>query len=121
VKWPQREVAGIWSTAALSADGTVLYFGANRGGIYALNTADGSLRWQFEILGSVYSSPVLDSEGRLYTGSTLGRVLALTAADGEMVFAYDATAPVWTAPAIRADGSLVVADTKGRVMLLGAD
>jgi outer membrane protein assembly factor BamB len=124
LKWlyeAEREVAGIWSTAALSADGSTLYFGANKGGIYALDAADGSLRWRFDIYGSVYSSPALDSAGILYTGSTLGHVFALNSADGELVFDYDAAAPVWTAPAIRSDGSLVVGDTTGRIMLLGAE
>jgi outer membrane protein assembly factor BamB len=123
LKWlyeAEREVAGIWSTAALSADGNTLYFGANKGGIYALNRADGSVRWRFDIPGAVYSSPTLDSQGRLYTGSTIGHVFALDSAGGQPLFDFDAEAPVWTAPAIRPDGSLVVGDTKGRVMLLGA-
>jgi outer membrane protein assembly factor BamB len=115
----QREIAGIWSTAALSADASTLYFGANRGGIYAVNRLDGSLRWRFPIVGSVYSSPALDAAGTLYTGSTVGHVMALEGATGRLIFDYDAGAPVWTAPAIRPDGSLVVADRKGRVMLLG--
>jgi outer membrane protein assembly factor BamB len=123
MKWlyeAEREVAGIWSTAALGADGNTLYFGANKGGIYALNRADGSVRWQFNIPGAVYNSPTLDSQGRLYTGSTIGHVFALDSARGQSIFDLDAGAPVWTAPAIRPDGSLVVGDTKGRVMLLGA-
>ena len=40
----EREIGGIWSTAALSADNRTLYFGANKGGLYALNRVDGSLR-----------------------------------------------------------------------------
>jgi outer membrane protein assembly factor BamB len=123
LKWlyeTEREVAGIWSTAALSADESTLFFGANRGGIYALDSRNGSLRWQFAMPGSVYSSPTLDSRGTLYTGSTIRLVLALNSATGAPIFEYQAEAPVWTAPAIRPDGSLVVADTAGRVMVLGA-
>jgi outer membrane protein assembly factor BamB len=117
----EREIAGIWSTAALSADNSTLYFGANKGGIYAVNRQDGTLRWQFPINGSVYSSPALDAAGTLYTASTLGHVVALDSASGRVIFDYDAHAPIWTAPAIRPDGSLVVADRTGRVMLLGND
>jgi len=115
----EREIAGIWSTAALSPDGNLLYFGANRGGLYALNRHDGSLRWQFPIVGSVYSSPAVDATGVVYTGSTVGHVFALDGQTGHLLFDYDAQAPIWTAPAIRPDGSLLVADRKGRVMLLG--
>jgi outer membrane protein assembly factor BamB len=115
----QREIAGIWSTAALSADNGTLYFGGNKGGIYALNRIDGSLRWQYPIVGSIYSSPALDATDTLYTGSTVGHVLAIDGASGQLIFDYDAHAPIWTAPAIRPDGSIVVADRNGRVLLLG--
>jgi len=115
----QREIAGIWTTAALSADNSTLYFGANKGGIYALNRIDGSLRWQYPIVGSVYSSPALDATDTLYTASTVGHVFALEGATGRLIFDYDARAPIWTVPAIRPDGSLVIADRLGRVMLLG--
>jgi outer membrane protein assembly factor BamB len=115
----EREVAGIWSTAALSADGSLLYFGANKGGIYALNRQDGSLQWRFGMPGSVYNSPALDVDGVVYTGSTIGRVFGIDGATGQGVFDFDARAAVWTAPAIRPDGSLVVADRSGRVLVLG--
>ena len=115
----EREIGGIWSTAALSADNRTLYFGANKGGMYALNRVDGSLRWQHRVIGSIYSSPTLDATGAVYTGTTIGHVLALDGASGDTIFDYDAHAPIWTVPAIRPDGSLVIADRLGRVMLLG--
>jgi outer membrane protein assembly factor BamB len=115
----EPEIAGIWSTAALSSDNSTLYFGANKGGIYALNRSDGSLRWQYPIVGSIYSSPALDATGTVYTGSTVGHVFALNGADGHLLFDYDAQAPIWTAPALRPDGSILIADRNGRVMLLG--
>ncbi len=115
----EREIAGIWSTAALSADSSTLYFGANKGGVYALNRVDGSLRWQFPLVGSVYSSPAMDATDTLYTASTVGHVFALDGNTGHLIFDYDAHAPIWTVPAIRPDGSLLIADRLGRVMLLG--
>src|SRR5205085_8381416 len=120
-KWlfeAERELAGIWTTAALSADASTLYFGANKGGLYALNTGDGSLKWQFNIVGSIYSSPALDAAGTLYTGSTVGHVFALAAASGERYADLDMSAPVWTAPSIRPDGSVVVGDRNGRIIVL---
>ena len=114
----ERELAGIWSTAALSADGRSAYFGANKGGIYALDTSTGKQRWRFNIYGSVYSSPGLDAEGVLYTGSTVGHIFALDSASGQPVFDYNAGQEVWSDPSLRPDGSLVMADRKGRVMLL---
>jgi outer membrane protein assembly factor BamB len=116
----ERELAGIWAGPVLSADSSMLYFGANKGGIYALNRADGALRWRFDVYGSIYGSPALDSGGTLYTGSSVGHVYAIDTGNGEQVFDYDVGQMVWSAPAIRPDGSLVVADRTGRVLVLAA-
>jgi len=121
-KWmfeAERELAGIWATACLSPDASVLYFGANRGGIYALNTRDGSQKWNFPVFGSVYSSAALDARGTLYTGSTVGTVYAIDSASGEKVADFSAGKPVWTAPSIRPDGTIAVVDRNGRVLVLG--
>jgi outer membrane protein assembly factor BamB len=120
-KWlyeAERELAGIWTTAALSADASTLYFGANKGGIYALNTRDGSLKWQFNVVGSIFSSAALDAAGNLYTGSTVGHVFALNAASGERTTDLDVGAPVWSAPSVRPDGSVVFGDRNGRIIVL---
>jgi outer membrane protein assembly factor BamB len=115
----EREIAGIWSTPALGADGQSLYFGANKGGVYAVDRQTGALEWRFQIVGSVYSSVALGTNGVLYTGSTVGHVFALDAGTGRVVADFDAGVPVWSAPAIRPDGTILVADRKGRVMILG--
>jgi outer membrane protein assembly factor BamB len=122
MKWlfeAEREVGGIWSSAVLSPDSSTLYFGANKGGIYAVSAANGSLIRRFDIFGSIFTSPVLDSRGTLYTGSTVGLLFALDAGTGQRVFDFDAGSPIWSTPSIRPDGSLVTADTRGRVLLLG--
>jgi outer membrane protein assembly factor BamB len=124
LKWmfeAECEVAGIWSSAALSDDGQTLYFGANKGGIYALRTADGTLAWQYPILGSVYSSLTLDRNGVLYTGSTAGHLIAIDSGTSEKIWDYtnpDAVA-VRTAPALRSDGTLLIGDTRGFIRLIG--
>ena len=120
-KWvfeAERELAGIWTTAALSSDASTLYFGANKGGMYALNTRDGSRKWQLPIVGSIFSSAALDAAGMLYTGSTVGHVFVITSTDGQTAFDYSAGAPVWTAPSIRPDGTVVVGDRNGRILVL---
>ena len=121
-KWlyeAERELAGIWTTAALSADSSTLYFGANKGGIYALTARDGSLKWKFPIFASIYSSPALDARGTLYTASTVGHVFSIDTANGSQLGDYDAVQAVWTAPSIRPDGTLVVADRMSKLMVLG--
>jgi outer membrane protein assembly factor BamB len=122
MKWlfeAERELAGIWTTPVLSADGSTLYFGANKGGVYAVNARDGSKRWQFRVYGSVYASSVLDARGVLYTGTTIEHVYALDSSNGEQVWDYNALDQVWTAPSIRPDGTLVIANRAGLVQVLG--
>ena len=97
----------------------MLYFGANKGGMYAVNTRDGSLKWQFPVYGSIYSSPALDAQGTLYTGTSIEQVYAINSATGQPIADYSAGAAVWTAPSIRPDGTLVVGDRTGRILVLG--
>ena len=103
----------------LSADDSTLYFGANKGGVYALNVKDGSPRWQFPVYGSIYASPALDRQGRLYVGTSIEHVYALDTATGKPIADYDAGQQIWSAPSVRPDGSLVVADRSGKVLVLG--
>ena len=122
MKWlfeAERELAGIWTTPALSADGSVLYFGANKGGVYAVNTSDGTKRWQFPIYGSIYASSLLDSRGVLYTGTTIEHVYATDTASGEPLWDLDVHNQVWCAPALRPDGTLIFADRGGIVQVIG--
>jgi outer membrane protein assembly factor BamB len=122
LKWlfeAERELAGIWTTPALSADGKTIYFGANKGGVYAVNTADGSKRWQLDVYGSIYASSVLDSRGVLYTGTTIEHLYANDATTGEMLWDLDVHNQVWCAPSIRPDGTLVFADRGGLVQVVG--
>jgi outer membrane protein assembly factor BamB len=122
LKWlfeAERELAGIWTTPCLSPDGSTIYFGANKGGVYALNTADGSKRWQFPVYGSIYASSVLDSRGVLYTGTTIEHLYALESNSGEQQWDVDVHNAIWSAPSIRPDGTLVIADRGGIVEVIG--
>jgi outer membrane protein assembly factor BamB len=115
----ERELGGIWSTAALNQDASALFFGANKGGVYALSTHDGGLRWRFPVEGSIYGSPALDAAGTLYIGGSAGHVYAINSVNGEQVADYNAGANVWTAPSIRPDGTVVVGTRAGRILVLG--
>jgi outer membrane protein assembly factor BamB len=126
MKWlfeAERELAGIWSTAVLSPDGQTVYFGANAGGVYALETATGKKRWQAPLYGTIYAGTELDRDGRLYVSTTSGHVIALEAASGRQLWDWSANGQpaatsIWTAPAILPDGRLVVADRDGLVYFL---
>jgi outer membrane protein assembly factor BamB len=125
LKWmfeAEREVAGIWADPALAADERTVYFGANKGGVYAVDTASGARRWQFPVEGSLYGGMTLDRTGTLFYGSSMGRFYALNAANGQPYFDYDAQAfpGIWTAPCILPNGSVVVSTRQGQVLLFSA-
>lgn len=66
----------IRSSAALGAGpdgepGAIVYFGAGNGKLYALNTADGSLRWSFDTTAA--SDPELADRNDLNASPALGR------------------------------------------------
>ena len=65
------------STSAGSSDGT----------IYALHAQDGSLFWDYPILGPVFNPPILDGT-TVYIGATDGMVYALRADNGRIVWHY---------------------------------
>ena len=123
LKWKfeaEPELAGIWSSPALGADGKVVFFGANKGGVYAVNTADGKLEWQDRLFGgSIYASPTLDRAGVLYVGATTGHVFALNSVNGDQLAVYDSGGAVWSTPSIRPDGTLVAVNRNGLIFALG--
>lgn len=67
----------IYSSPALGADGTV-YFGHEFGRVYALDAADGTVRWvQETAAGITYSSAALATDGTLFIGDLSGAHYAI--------------------------------------------
>ena len=58
------------------------YFGSGDGNVYALNAADGSLKWKFTTGDVVHASPAL-ADGTLYIGSWDSFFYAIDAATGK--------------------------------------
>ena len=92
-QWGFRLPADAFPTAPVVAGGLV-FFGDRNGAVFALDAADGSVRWKTYTSGPVDFPPAVDA-GRLFVGSGDGRVYALEATTGR---------PLWTfraAPAER--------------------
>ncbi|ABF43167.1 Pyrrolo-quinoline quinone [Candidatus Koribacter versatilis Ellin345] len=60
----------------------VVYFGSGDTNVYALNAADGSLKWKFKTGDVVHASPAL-ADGTLYVGSWDSYFYAIDAATGK--------------------------------------
>ena len=57
------------------------------GTVYALRAYDGSLLWDYPILGPVFNAPILDGT-TVYVGATNGMVYALRADNGRLMWHY---------------------------------
>jgi outer membrane protein assembly factor BamB len=60
----------------INGDG-VLYLSANLAGVYAMDSADGSVLWQFQTQNAVQTTPALAADGSLYVGANDGHLYSL--------------------------------------------
>lgn len=83
-KFPQDQPLGtrIRTTPAISDD--MLYFGAEDGKLYALNTDTGKGTWLFDTRTTVGSTPTI-ADGIVYFGASDGRVYAIDTRTGAEV------------------------------------
>lgn len=76
-KWGYSGYEGMPSAPAVGADGT-LYLGSRDRNFYALNSTDGSIKWQFGMDTEVkYSSPALAPDGTAYVQAFDGCLYAI--------------------------------------------
>ena len=106
----------IYSTPAV-ADGTI-YFGAYDGWVYALDLADGDIRWQVETGGPIIGSAVVE-DGVVYVGSDDGKLYAFDAETGDLQWQFTSGDSIWATPLV-ADGVVYVASMDKKVYALDA-
>ena len=67
--------------------GDTVYFGSGDTNLYAVNTANGSLRWRYKTDGVIHGSPAIGG-GMVYIGSFDTFFYALDAASGALVWKF---------------------------------
>ncbi len=80
--------------------------------------AVGVLRWSFQTISGIESSPVFGPDGSHYFGSGDSRVYCLDAADGRKKWDVKTAGVVNSSPAIGSDGTVYVASEDGRCYAL---
>ncbi|MCS6844069.1 MAG: PQQ-binding-like beta-propeller repeat protein, partial [Caldilineales bacterium] len=96
---PIRHSAGVM--------GDTVVFSTHGGNTFALNAANGALRWQ-RYTGPSATAPLMDAgRSRVVVASTDGRLTALRLSDGSVVWQHQSDAPILTSPALSRDGALV--------------
>jgi hypothetical protein len=108
--WKRSTLGYVTSSPALDQQGT-LYAGSFDSSFYALNAADGSVKWKVPTGNHIYSSPALieSSDGtpeQIIFGSTDGLLYSLSP-QGELLWSFDTGAPIRSSIAVGAgpDGS----------------
>ncbi|MEW6381867.1 MAG: PQQ-binding-like beta-propeller repeat protein [bacterium] len=129
VRWSYQAAGEIYSSPAISADGSTIYVGSTGGAVYALRSGidyspETRLRWKFAAEGGFYSSPAVGTDGTVYIGSSNNTIYALDPADAansRVKWSYRTNGDVDSSPAIGADGTVYVGSDDGKVYALNPD
>ncbi|TAL36667.1 MAG: hypothetical protein EPN93_07525 [Spirochaetes bacterium] len=84
--WQQGLRGHIYSSPAQLSDGTIIQPSTD-GTVYALEPSTGEIKWAFDTLEPIRSSPAVDGNDRIYVGSGEGRLFCLNA-EGTLRWAY---------------------------------
>jgi len=103
-KWSYTTGGAIRYGCATSPDGASVYATSSDGCVYALNSANGTLKWKTAAIAGVYNCAVA-GDGTVYVGSTNGKLYAF-APDGTQKWTFQSQSKVTCAPAIAADGTV---------------
>ena len=83
--------------------------------------APGDLKWTFQTLGAVRSSPAVGTNGLVYFGSMDGKVYALDALSGLKRWERDLGSPIYSSPAIATNGTVVICSLYSTAALNGSN
>lgn len=101
LKWRFQATNGYMISSTPVVSGGVVYFGArDNKTFYAVNTADGTLKWSKTLTGLeafVSSTPTVVG-GVIYVGVHNGRVYAWDAISGNQIWQYATWDPYWGSP-----------------------
>ncbi|MBX3062072.1 MAG: PQQ-binding-like beta-propeller repeat protein [Anaerolineae bacterium] len=102
---------GVWATPVLDAETNTLYVGSVDHYIYALNAETLELKWETQLTGSIYGTPLL-ANGTLYIGTFDGHLYSVNAETGEIKNDLKTDGGVWATPVLEND-LLYFGDLKG--------
>jgi outer membrane protein assembly factor BamB len=107
IRWTvPTEVGAVVAVPAIGAGGTV-YARSISTMLYALDGADGGLKWTASV-GSTTGSPTIGADGTIYLGSDWGGLFAINP-DGSLKWRYSTPEETSTSPAVGLDGTVFFA------------
>ena len=117
-KWAFTAEGVIYSSPAISADGTV-YFGAHGGNFYAIKP-DGTQKWVYKTNGDVNSSPTIGVDGTIYVGSRDHKLYAFNS-DGSVKWTFLTKNWVESSPIIGVDGTIYISSEDKNLYAINPD
>lgn len=127
LQWKIKEEVNRCRSAVTVIDETVYFAGyrvdidnPTRGFVYALDAANGSVIWQFDVPGAFLSSPTV-YDGTLYIGGSgeNNTVYAIDVNSGNSVWEFETGSSVVSSPTI-IDGTLFIGSNDGNLYALSA-
>ena len=106
LKWSYTTGGSIRYGLSMSPDGSTVYATSGDGKEYAINSANGALRWKTGAISAVYNCAVGD-DGTVYVGSLSGMVYAF-GANGAQKWTFQMQSKATCAPTIGLDGTVYV-------------
>ncbi len=106
----------VFAAPLVAGDGN-LYVGTQDGLVVSLTTADGKLRWTYNVRADVDGAPAMGEDGNLYIGADDGRLYALRS-DGSLRWSFVAQKDIRAAAAVAASKALYVGSFDGNLYAL---
>ena len=96
----------------------LVYVGSDDGKVYALNTTDGTLKWNYDMGKSVRSSPTIETnDNSLFIGADNGKMTCLDTRNGVEKWNFTTSGAVKSTAAIM-DNKIVFGSNGGTVYIL---
>jgi len=119
IAWSFKTAQGINSSAAVAADGTIL-FGSDDFYLYAVYP-NGDLKWRYNTSNWVRSSPAIDTNGVVYVASSNG-ILHAVNPDGSMRWNFSTSGVIELgSPVIGYNGDIYIGSGDGYLYALTPD
>lgn len=109
------------NTSTVASSGGVVFTGSIGKVFYALDTSDGSVKWEFGTGGEVLCTPALTQAGQVVLGSYDGKIYALDQATGLEAWSFATGGAVYSSPAIGADKKVYIGSGDGYLYALAGD
>ena len=81
----------------------------------------GTVLWEFETGGEVWSSPAIGSDGTVYVGSNDKKLYAINGKSGVKLWEFETGGDVHSSPAIGSDGTVYVGSHDNKLYAIKAD